>query len=66
MNAHAILSYFWRSEPAAQPMKKDFPAEAYSYDDPISKEVIAAIQKEADKKLNMQQWTVIERLGDGR
>jgi hypothetical protein len=67
MNAQALLSYFsfsaWQSEPKKK--AKDFPPEAYSYDDPIEKDVVAAIQKEADKKLNLQEWTVIERIGDG-
>lgn len=67
MNAQALLKYLpWHTEPSpAQPVKKDFPPEAYSYDSPISKEAVAEIQKEANKKLDKQQWTVIERLGDG-
>ena len=62
MNAQALLKYLhWPSEPE----KKTFPPEAYSYDEPITKDAVAAIQKEADKTLDKQQWTVIERLGDG-
>ena len=60
MNAQALLKYFWHSEP-----KKEFPPETYPYESPIKKDGIAAIQKEADKVLGRQQWTVIERLGDG-
>lgn len=67
MNAQAILSYFslshWRTEPKKP--AKDFPAEAYSYDEDIDPRTVAAIQKKADKKLGQQEWTVIERLGDG-
>jgi hypothetical protein len=67
MNAQAILSYFgfsgWNSEPPKK--AKEFPPEAYSYDDPIDPEVVAAIQKKANEKLNQQKWTVIERIGDG-
>jgi len=67
MNARAILDSClpasWRSEPAKP--KKQFPAEAYDYAGPIDKEVVAKIQEEANKVLDKQQWTVIERLGDG-
>jgi hypothetical protein len=66
MNAQALLKYLpssWRLEPA-KPAKK-FPPEAYSYDSSIDKETVANIQKEANKTLDKQQWTVIERLGDG-
>lgn len=66
MNAQALLSYFtfsgWQSE--SKKKAKDFPPEAYSYDDPIDKDVVAAIQAEANKKLEDQDWTVIERIGD--
>src|SRR5689334_6133574 len=66
MNARAILSYFsfagWHSEPPKK--AKQFPPEAYSYDDPINSEVVAAIQKKANEKLNQQEWSVIERIGD--
>jgi hypothetical protein len=68
MNAQYLLKFLpWHTEPAkpAKPVEKDFPPEAYSYDSPITKEEVAEIQKEADKKLEKQQWTVIERLGDG-
>jgi len=37
---------------------------ASSYDDPIDKDVVAAMQKEANKKLDLQEWTMIERIGD--
>jgi len=60
MNARALLKFFW-----PEPAKKEFPPEAYSYDEPIDKDAVAAIQREADKVLDKQQWTVIERLGDG-
>ncbi len=60
MNAQALLKFFWR-----EPAKKKFPPEAYSYDEPIEKDAVAAIQREADKVLDNEQWTVIERLGDG-
>jgi hypothetical protein len=67
MNAQALLSYFsfsgWQSEPTKK--AKDFPPEAYEYDDPIDRNVVAAFQKEANKKLDLQEWTVIERIGDG-
>ncbi|PJG50038.1 hypothetical protein CVM73_38545 [Bradyrhizobium forestalis] len=67
MNAQALLSYFsfsgWRTEPTKK--AKDFPPEAYSYDDDIDPKIVAAIQKKADEKLDQQEWTVIERLGDG-
>jgi hypothetical protein len=67
MNAQALLSYLsfsgWHNEPAKK--AKHFPPEAYEYDDPIDKDVVAAIQKEANKKLDRQEWTVIERIGDG-
>jgi hypothetical protein len=67
MNTQALLSYFtlagWQSEPKKK--AKEFPPEAYSYDDPIDKDVVAAIQIEANKKLDVQTWTVIERIGDG-
>jgi hypothetical protein len=49
----------------SEPAKKELPPEAYSYDEPIEKETVAAIQRKADKALDKQQWTVIERLGDG-
>jgi hypothetical protein len=32
------------------------------YDDPINKDAVAAIQKQANKKLDKQDWTVIERI----
>jgi hypothetical protein len=61
MNAHALLKYLpWHSEPE----KKTFPPEAYSYDG-LDKKALAALQNDADKALDKQQWTVIERLGDG-
>jgi hypothetical protein len=67
MNAQAILSYFsfsgWRNDPPKK--AKDFPPEAYSYDDPIDPKIVAAIQEKANEKLDQQQWTVIERIGDG-
>lgn len=66
MNAKAFLDYLpasWRAEPA-KPPKKEFPVEAYDYDDPIEGEVVAKIQEQADKVLDAQRWTVIERLGD--
>jgi len=68
MNADALLKFFsWHTTPETKPTaKKDFPPEAYSYDSPITKEAIEEIQREADKTLEKQQWTVIERLGDGR
>jgi len=66
MNAQALLSYFsfsgWRTEPTKK--AKDFPPEAYSYDD-IDPKLVAAIQEKANEKLDQQEWTVIERLGDG-
>jgi hypothetical protein len=67
MDAQALLSYFGFSGWHSQPKKKakDFPPEAYSYDGPIDKDAVAAIQKEANKKLDKQEWTVIERIGDG-
>lgn len=37
-----------------------FPPEAYSYDSPIDPKAVAAIQREADKKIEAQEWTVIE------
>lgn len=43
-----------------KPPKKDFPAEAYSYDSSIDSASIAKIQREADKVLEKQRWTVIE------
>jgi hypothetical protein len=67
MNAKALLDYlpaFWRSQPT-EPPKKDFPAEAFDYDDRIDAAVVAKIQEEANKVLDTQEWTVIERLGDG-
>jgi len=67
MNARAFfLDYLphWNREPA-KPAKKTFPPEAYSYDSPIDKEVVAQIQIEANKTLEKQSWTVIERIGDG-
>jgi hypothetical protein len=67
MDAHALLSYFslssWRSEP--QKKAREFPPEAYSYDDDIDPKIVAAIQKKADEKLDQQEWTVIERIEDG-
>jgi hypothetical protein len=67
MDAHAILSYFgfsgWSSEPPKK--AKDFPPEAYSYVDEIDPKVVAAIQKKANEKLGQQEWTVIDRIGDG-
>jgi hypothetical protein len=67
MNAQSILSYFttWYQEPEKPKPAKDFPPEAFDYDDRIDPQVVAAIQKEANKKLDQQEWTVIERLGDG-
>jgi hypothetical protein len=38
----------------------DFPPEAYSYDSPVTKEGVARIQREADKILCRQEWTVLE------
>jgi hypothetical protein len=66
MNARALLDYLpsWHREPTKQ-AKKEFPPEAYSYDDSIEKEVVAQIQIEANKTLDQQSWTVIERIGDG-
>jgi hypothetical protein len=65
MNAQALLKYWpWHEEPKPTPEPKSFPPEAYSYDSPIEKDAIAAIQREADKVLDKQQWTVIERLGE--
>lgn len=66
MNAQALLKYLpssWRSEPAKS--AKQFPPEAYSYDSPIDKEAVGCLQIEANKTLDKQQWTVIERIGDG-
>jgi hypothetical protein len=60
MNAQSLFKFFWR-----EPAKKEFPPEAYCYDEPIDKDAVAAIQREADKVLDKQEWTVIERLGDG-
>lgn len=67
MNAQEILKsiFSWNDQPMAKPLAKDFPPEAYSYDGPITKEAVAQIQREANKKLDKQQWTVIEQLGDG-
>ncbi|QDM32171.1 hypothetical protein FNL55_13115 [Tardiphaga sp. vice352] len=68
MNAQTLLKYLpWHtSEPgASKPAVKEFPPEAYSYDSPITKQAVAGIQQEANKTLDKQQWTVIERLGDG-
>ncbi len=67
MNAQAILKslFSWNEPVVAKPAVKDFPPEAYSYDDEITAESVAHIQKEANKKLDGRQWTVIERLGDG-
>lgn len=69
MNAQAIFKsiFSWNNDQpsAGKSMARDFPPEAYSYDGPISKEAVAQIQQEANKKLDKQQWTVIERLGDG-
>ena len=61
MNAQALLKYLpWHTA------KKEFPPEAYSYDSDIDPAEVARIQDEANKVLNQQKWTVIERLGDGR
>lgn len=40
-------------------------SELGSYDDPINKEIVTQIQNEANKTLDKQSWTVIERIGDG-
>jgi hypothetical protein len=65
MNARALLDYLpsWHREPAKQ-AKKEFPPEAYSYDSPIDKAAVTQIQIEANKILDKQSWTVIERIGD--
>ena len=62
MNAQALLKFLW---PEPEPEKKTFPPEAYEYGGPIDKDAVAARQQEANKALDKQQWTVIERLGDG-
>ena len=67
MNARAILDYFsWRPTSDVKPVKPEFPPQAYAYDGPIDAEVVAKIQQQANVVLEKQQWTVIERLGDGR
>jgi hypothetical protein len=61
MNAQALLKFLW---PEREPAKKQVPPEAFDYDGEIDPEVVAAHQREANKSLDKQQWTVIERLGD--
>jgi hypothetical protein len=66
MNARAIFDYcFGTSTSSPTRVKKEFPPEAYDYDSPIDKAAVASIQAQANKVLGKQQWTVIERLGDG-
>ena len=65
MNAQALLKYFQWPDQSSKPVKKEFPPEAYDYEGPIEKSTVAAIQADADKVLTTQEWTVIERLGDG-
>lgn len=65
MNAHTLLSYFKTGYSEPKKPSKDFPAEAFDYDEDIDPTVVAALQEEADKKLEKQQWTVIELITDG-
>jgi hypothetical protein len=64
MNAQTLLSYFKTGHSEPKKPAKDFPPEAYSYDGPIDKDVVAAIQLEADKKIEKQEWTVTELIED--
>lgn len=60
MNAQALLSYFRTGHIKAKKPAKDFPPEAYDYDDAIDPIVVTAIQVESDKMLDKQEWTVVE------
>jgi len=64
MNAQTLLSYFKTGHSEPKKTAKDFPPEAYSYDGPIDKEAVAAIQRDADKKIEKQDWTVTELIED--
>lgn len=67
MNAQTIfksISSLWGEPAPAKPVAKDFPPEAFSYDDPITAEAVARIQAEANKKLDNRDWVVIERIED--
>ncbi|MCX7318743.1 MAG: hypothetical protein NT113_04330 [Hyphomicrobiales bacterium] len=64
MNAQALLSHFKTGHTQVKKPAKDFPPEAYDYDDPIDPVVVAAIQAESDMKLDKQEWTVVELITD--
>jgi hypothetical protein len=64
MNAQTLLSEFKAGHSEPKKVERDFPPEAYQYDDPIDPVAVAAIQAEADKKLEKQEWTVIELIED--
>ncbi len=64
MNARALLSLFRSGHSEPKKLANDFPPEAYSYDGPIDKDVVAAIQAEHDKKFEGHEWTVTEQIED--
>lgn len=64
MNAQTLLSYFRTGHTEPKKQAKDFPPEAYDYDGAIDKDAVAAIQQEADKKIEKQEWTVTELIED--
>lgn len=64
MNAHALISEFRTGHTTDKKPAKDFPPEAYTYDDRIDPDVVAAIQAESNKKIEQQEWTVIATIED--
>lgn len=64
MNAQTLISYFRTGHTEPKKPAKEFPPEAYAYDGPIDPKAVAAIQSEADKKIESQEWTVIEVIED--
>jgi hypothetical protein len=64
MNAQTLLSFFRTGHSEPKKPAKDFPPEAYSYDSPIDPKAVAAVQREADKKIESQEWTVTEVIED--
>lgn len=59
------LKKFWDWTPAAPTPEElgQFPPEAFDYGEPLTKEAIADLQREADKTLKTKKWVVIERIG---
>jgi hypothetical protein len=65
MNAQRLLSFFKTGFTEPKKLAKDFPPEAFDYADQIDPKAVAAIQAESDKKLEKQEWTVVELITDG-